>query len=245
MLYLIGTGLYYLTDMPLRALDKLKKCKEVYLERYTNLNDISELKKLEKTINKKITLVGREEVESDFITSRAKTSDVALLVPGDPLSATTHVSLLCECKNMEIKFEVLHASSIFSAIAESGFSLYKFGATCSIPIYTTNFKPESFFSVIEENIKAGLHTLVLLEAKDEKNFVDLNSAIEILKSIETKRKIKIIDWNNVLCVSRLGSEYQSIFLAKANKENVPPPASIIIPGKLNQVELDNFRMLLS
>ena len=245
MLYLIGTGLYYLTDMSVRALDKLKTCKEVYLERYTNLNEISDIKKVETIIGNRIALVGREEVESDFIVSRARTSEVALLVPGDPLSATTHVSLLCECKKLGIKFEVIHASSIFSAIAEVGFSLYKFGATCSIPIYTANFKPESFFSVIEKNIKAGLHTLVLLEAKDRKNFVSLNSAIDILKAIESKRKSSRIDWDKVVCVSRLGGEQKSIYLANSAKENDFPPACIVIPGKLNQVEADNFKILLS
>ncbi len=245
MLYLIGTGLYYLTDMPIRAIDKLKKCREIYLERYTNLNDISQLKKLEGSIKKKITLVGREEVESDFIISRAEKAAVALLVPGDPLSATTHVSLLCECKSRGIKFEVLHSSSIFSAIAETGFSLYKFGATCSIPIYTANFKPESFFSVIEENIKAGLHTLVLLEAKDEKNFVSLKSSIETLKSIESKRKLDIINWGETICISRLGSEQRSISPADPFRGNDLPPSCMIIPGKLNQVEVDNSKILLS
>ena len=145
MLYIIGTGLYYLTDIPLRAIDKLKECEEVYLERYTNLNDISLLPDIEKMIGKEIVLVGREELESDFIPKRAKMKDVALLVPGDPLSATTHVSLIKECKTLSIKYEMIHASSIFTAVAETGLSLYKFGSTCSIPIYSQNFKPDSFF----------------------------------------------------------------------------------------------------
>ena len=60
MLYLIGTGLYYLNDLPLRALEKLKNCDDVFLERYTNLNDISFLEQLENQIGKKIDIIERE-----------------------------------------------------------------------------------------------------------------------------------------------------------------------------------------
>ena len=72
-----------------------------------------------------------------------------------PLAATTHFSLIAECKNKDIKTEIIHSSSIFSAVGETGLSLYKFGGTTSIPIYDEHFHPESFFEVIEENIKCG------------------------------------------------------------------------------------------
>lgn len=241
MLYLIGTGLYYLTDMPLRAMDILSDCEEIYLERYTNLNDIHQLNAIEEKLSKKVTLISRDIVESDFIIKRSASKRVAMLVPGDPLSATTHTTLLMDCKENGVDYEIVHASSIFTSIAETGLSLYKFGATCSIPIFTESFKPESFFDVIESNLKTGLHTLVLLEVKDEKRFVSAKTALAIIKEIEAKRKLKVIDWKNVIGLSKLGSTEQRIFLTNSNKNEYKPPLCLIIPSVMNTVEKENIK----
>jgi diphthine synthase len=244
MLYLIGTGLYYLTDLPFRALKELKKCKEVYLEHYTNLNDISTIKDIEKIINKKIKILDREDAESEFLLEKARTEKVALLVPGDPLSATTHISLIIDCKQKRIDYKIVHASSIFTAVAESGLSLYKFGAACSIPIYTESFKPDSFFDIIEKNLSVGLHTLVLLEVKGQNEFVGVKSAVELIKKIEREKKLGIIDWKSVIGISKLGSEKQSLFLVDSQKIKEAPPLCIIIPGELNKVEKENMDSLI-
>ena len=244
MLYLIGTGLYYLTDLPFRALEKMRECDAVYLERYTNLNDLSTLPKLESIINKKIAVVGREEVENDSLIKDASDKDIALLVPGDPLAATTHVSLLIECKKAKISFEVLHASSIFSALGESGLSAYKFGGVCSIPIYDKNFRPESFFDVIEKNIERGLHTLVLLEAKDKDVFVDFRTALAMLKEIEEKRHVKIIDWKHIVGICQLGSSEQKMFWIRGEAAICQPPLSMIICSRLSTIEQENTDFLV-
>ena len=244
MLYLIGTGLYYLNDLPLRALDKLKSCDEIFLERYTNLNSIDFLESLEKEIGKKIQLIGREIVESELIVEKASKNTLALLIPGDPLAATTHFSLIEECKNKDIKVEIIHSSSIFSAVGETGLSLYKFGGTTSIPIYSEHFHPESFFEVIEKNIKCGYHSLVLLEVRSKDNFVSPIDAIDILKNIENKKGIKIIDWENVIIMSKLGSSEQRIYKSE-NKEikGLEPPFSLIIPGELNANEKEALKFI--
>lgn len=244
MLYLIGTGLYYLNDLPLRALEKLKNCDEVFLERYTNLNDISFLEQLENQIGKKIDIIERETVESELIIEKASKNKVALLIPGDPLAATTHFSLIAECNNKDIKTEIIHSSSIFSAVGETGLSLYKFGGTTSIPIYDEHFHPESFFEVIEENIKCGYHSLVLLEVRNKEKFVSALDAIQILKNIENKKGIQIVDWNNVIVISKLGSSDQKIYKS-GNEEikNLNPPLSLIVPGKLNENEKEALKFI--
>ncbi len=236
MLYLIGTGIYYLTDIPLRAVNILKECDEIYFERYTNLNDISYKPRLEEEIKKKIIALSREEVESDFLIKRAKEKIVAFLVPGDPLAATTDITLVKECIDAGIKYKVVHASSIFSAISESGLSLYRFGATASIPIYSENFKPESFFDIIEKNISAGLHTLVLLEAKSETEFLEYEGAVKILKSIEDKRDKHIIAWDDVIVLSRIGSEDQRFIKLSNEQVSLKPPVSLVIPANISKNE---------
>ncbi|MCL4362325.1 MAG: diphthine synthase [Candidatus Parvarchaeota archaeon] len=244
MLYLIGTGLYYLNDLPLRAIDELKKCDEILLERYTNLNDITFLENLEKEIGKKIAIVGRETMESNLIIDKAMTEKIAVLVPGDPLAATTHFSLIQECKARNIQIQIIHSSSIFSALGETGLSLYKFGGTTSIPIYSEHFHPESFFEVIEKNIKCNYHSLVLLEVKNNEEFVSPERAVEILKEIENKRGIKIIDWENVIAISKMGSIDQKIInINNKDLNSLKPPSSLVIPGELNENEKDALKLL--
>ncbi len=244
MLYLIGTGLYYLNDLPLRAIDELKRCDEILLERYTNLNDISFLENLEKEIGKKIEIIGREVMESDSILDKAMSEKIAVLVPGDPLAATTHFSLIQECKARNIQTKIIHASSIFSSIGETGLSLYKFGGTTSIPIYSEHFHPESFFEIIERNIKCNYHSLVLLEVRNNKEFVSPEKAIEILKGIENKKGVKIIDWKNVIAISKMGSVDQRIINVNGEDlKSLEPPCSLIIPGELNENEKDALKLL--
>ncbi len=237
MLYLIGTGLYYLNDLPFRAVEIIKKADEVYLERYTNPNDITQLNWLEEITGKRITILGREGVENDALVAASQNKTVCLLVPGDPLAATTHMSLVTEAVVRGIDYRIIHASSIFSAIGETGFSIYKFGRTTSMPIYSENYRPESFFDAIKQNTENGMHTLVLLEARDEKNFLGVQAAVDILKGIERKRGQSVINWEKTLFASRLGGEDQVInFVEKAGNEVHNPPVCLIIPGEVSDYE---------
>ena len=237
MLHLIGTGLYYLNDLPLRAVEVLKGSDEIFLERYTNLNDISFIETLEGLVNKKIKIIGREIVESRFLSEKSAEKDVVLLIPGDPLAATTHFSLIDECKERDIKVEIIHSSSIFSAVGETGLSLYKFGGTTSIPIYSQNFHPESFFDVIEKNESCGYHTLVLLEVRNDEEFVSPQEAMTIIKKIEEKKRKNIINWKDVIALSKLGSESQKIVTINyAGFALLKPPCALVIPGEINQNE---------
>ncbi len=240
MLYLLGSGLYYLNDIPLRAISVMKTCDHIFLERYTNINDIGAIAEIEKAVGKSINIVSRSEVEDDSIISIAAGSDVALLVPGDSLFATTHVSLLAECRKRGIAYTVVHAGSILAAVAETGLSLYKFGAVCSIPIYTDNFKPESFFEIVEKNLKEGFHSLVLLEAKSDKEFVDLDTAIKRLKTVESKHGHAIIDWENVICMSHMGSKDQHMFFVSSRRNAEKPPLALVIPSIISRIEKENL-----
>ncbi|MDI6721771.1 MAG: diphthine synthase, partial [Candidatus Aenigmarchaeota archaeon] len=138
MLYIIGLGLNDEMDMSLKGIEAMKRCDEIYCELYTNKWNGS-IKALEEITGKKITTIDREKAESDFLAEKAKECDVALLVPGDPFSATTHFEIFVECKKGNIGVEIIHSSSIFTAIAQAGLDLYKFGRT------TTIVKPQNDF----------------------------------------------------------------------------------------------------
>ena len=245
MLYLIGTGLYYLNDLPFRAVDIIKSCKEVYLETYTNPIDTGSLMMIERVTGKDIKRIARTEVEGDILVEKARHEDIALLIPGDPLSATTHISLILGCKENNVAYEILHSGSIFTAVAETGLSMYKFGAVTSMPIYRRNYAPESFFDVITLNLKNGLHTLLLLEAENEENFLSAEEAVLRLKAMEKSRGLSIIDWEGVIAISRAGSRESRMWMAgkKSDAEEMPP-ISIIIPGDLSRTEQEAVSKLI-
>src|SRR3989344_4603218 len=166
MLYLIGLGLDW-KDISLKALEVLNKCDEVYLENYTSLSGFTILQ-LEKLIGKKVKILDRKKTEEGMpFLKEAHLKDVALLVHGDPLSATTHFEILTEAKKKNLETKIIHAPSIFTAIAETGLSLYRFGKVASIPIPEKNFSPESFFDILKENLVIGAHTLFLLDLKPD------------------------------------------------------------------------------
>ena len=103
MFYLIGLGLFDVTDMSLKAINVLKEVDIVYAEFFTSRLMGSNLKAIEDIIGKKINVLVRNEVEEDspFI-EEAKNKKVALITGGDPLIATTHSDFLVQCSKKGI-----------------------------------------------------------------------------------------------------------------------------------------------
>lgn len=239
MLYLISLGLYEEEDMSLKALETAKKCKKLYLEGYTNFfKDNAE--QLTKFIGKKVMELKREDVENDVdkLLGEAKKTDIGILVGGDCLTATTHSSLILDAKKQGIKVGIIHGSSVFTAIAETGLFLYNFGRTTSIPF--DNEKVETPYDVIKQN--NGLHTLCLLDLKpEERKFMRATEAIRYLLSVEARKKEGVFT-ENTLCVvcAGLGSGKQVIRAGKAEdllKQNFDIfPQCLIVPGKLHFIE---------
>jgi len=247
MLYLIGIGLADETDITLKGLNAVKKCEKLYLESYTSKLACS-TEDLEKFYGKKITLANREFVENAMqLLSEAKKMNVALLIIGDPLCATTHWDILQRAKGEGIETEVIHNASIINAVGATGLQVYKFGKTTSIPFPTEKFEPETFYDVIKENKSIGAHTLVLLDLRpDENKFMSVNEAIELLRKIERKRNEKVFlpkDW--CIGVARLGAKDQKIIAGTVTEVSDAdfgaPPHALIVPGKLHFVEEEALR----
>ncbi len=247
-LHIIGLGLFDEEDITLKGIDAVRRCERVFLENYTAVLS-SRKEDLEKLYGKKIELAGREMVESHFgeIIDIAKSKDVALLVVGDALSATTHSEILLDARKKGVSVRIIHNASVFTAVAETGLQLYKFGRTTSIPFPARNFHPENFYDVLKENKDAGAHTLLLLDLKPSENrFMTVDEAIRILFDIEHKRKEGVFT-ESTMCVgcARLGGD--SAIKYGTAKELLSsdlgaPMHCLIVPGKLHFAEEE---MLLS
>ena len=183
MFYLIGLGLWDEKDISLRGIEACRKCEKVYCELYTAAWG-EDIEKLEKIIGRKVEIVERSDVEdnSEKFIEEARKNGIALLAPGDPLTATTHVHLIMECKKKDVEFEIVHSSSIYTAVAKTGLQLYKFGRTATMITPAKGYESEGFYDVLARNQKQGLHTLLLLDRD-----MGTKDALEMLKAAEAKK----------------------------------------------------------
>lgn len=235
MLYVIGLGLD-IKDISLKALGIIKKCKNVYLESYTTEFPYN-IKELEKIIKKKVIKADRDAIENnaEVIIEKSKNNDVAILIYGDPLSATTHTDLILRVKKANLKIQILHNSSIITAVADTGLQLYKFGKIASIPKWQINYKPESFYDIFKENQAIKAHTLFLIDIG-----LKVGEALGYIKDIAKQRQDDLTSKLIVVC-SRLGTEKPTIIKGEIEeliKKKFPKPACIIIPSALHFMEAE-------
>lgn len=220
MFYLIGLGLN-IEGISQQGREAVDKCEIVYLESYTVDFPYSK-EDLEKVIGKKTVAADRDFVESLLFLEKAREKDIALLVYGSPLMATTHITIIEEAKKRKIKFEIIHNSSIFDAVAETGLQLYKFGKIASMP----DFEADSYIEIIKQNTKMGAHSLVLVDI-----------GMEFEEALERLRKnIKV---EKIVVCSQLGTDEAKIYygsLEDVETKKVKKPFCFIVPGKLHFVE---------
>lgn len=236
MLYVIGLGIGDESDISQRGLEACGKSEEIYAELYTAMWQ-GDLKKLGKKIGKSIKVLERHDLEdeSEKFVKKAKDKDIALLVPGDPLSATTHINLLMDAKHDKIPFQIIHSSSIMTAIAETGLNLYNFGKTATVVRPQKGYAPTSFYDAGFINKRNGMHTLFLLDVD-----MDTGLGLEILLGIEKKRKRGVLGPEmKVIAASGIGTEKSTMRYDSVKnllKQPLKPPAVIIIPGRMHFIE---------
>ncbi|MFA4953096.1 MAG: diphthine synthase [Candidatus Pacearchaeota archaeon] len=236
MLYLIGLGLN-VDGISQFGMEVVKKCKRVYLENYT-VDFPYSVGELQEVFDKKIIPADREKIESLEIVDEARKMDVALLIYGSPLTATTHISLIQEAKACNVKYKVIYNASVLDAVAETGLQIYKFGKIASMPQWQKekNFTPTSFMEIVKENNSINAHSLILVDIG-----LEFQDALNQLEKSAKEHKIKL---DKILVCSKLGTRYRKIFYEKMGNlfsENIEAPFCFIIPGKLHFVEEEMLR----
>lgn len=245
-LVFVGLGLHDETGISLKGLEEVKSAESVFIELYTSLLPNFSIERFEEVSGKKLRVVSRRELEDEngkVVLKEAEKGKVVLLVPGDPLIATTHVALRLEAEKRGIKTHVVHGASIVSAaMGLSGLHNYKFGKSVTIP-FPENFS-ETPYEVIMENLRLGLHTLCLLDIDaEEKRYLSIREALEMLLKVEEKRKNGVITSERlVVGIARAGSPNPKV---KANLVEEllrydfgDPPYTLIFPGKLHFMEAE-------
>src|SRR6266704_2803893 len=239
----IGLGLDDERGITLRGLDEARAADMVFAEFYTSALLGVSIEAVEKLIDRQIRRLSRKEVEDgQVLLAAAASGTVAFLVPGDPMSATTHVDLRLRAEAAKIRTRIVHGVSILTSAAGAlGLQAYKFGRTTTVPFPSPGFAPTSPLEAILENRRAGLHTLVLLDVREDGTFLPPHVAIASLLRMAADLRTDAFGPKTLGCVlGRVGSP-DAIALAGPlesllSRDPGPPPHCLVIPGALHFLE---------
>lgn len=246
-LVFVGLGLHDERSLSLHGLDEIKTADETFIELYTSVMSGFSYEHLEKLCRRRVRVLLRKEIEEEngrLVLEAAERGKVVLLVPGDPLIATTHVALRIEAEKRGIRTRIIHGASIISAvIGLSGLHSYKFGKSVTIPFpdETASITP---YEVIKQNTERGLHTLCLLDIKIEKQYyLSIHDALRALLAVEKQKNAKIVTQDTlVVGIARAGSNEPVVKVDSVRKllshDFGDPPYCLIMLGKLHFMEAE-------
>jgi diphthine synthase len=243
-LLFVGLGLGGVDDMSVRALKELKDCDQIFVEFYTSRLIDASLEDLGAAVGKDITVLKREDVEeSEMVVDAARNKKVAFVTAGDTMAATTHVDLRIQAVDAGIMTKVIHGVSIFSACPSSlGLQPYKFGRTVTLPFVEGEYFPSSPYERILENKERGLHTLVLLDIREEeKRYMTSTDGVNWLMEAEKRWARGLITPDSLICAAaRIGSSTERIAAGYPEKmrslDMGGPLHTLVVPSKLHFME---------
>jgi len=253
-LTLIGLGISDEKGVPLSGLERMKGARTLFAELFTSVLSEGSLERLSAIVGKDIRVLTREEVEEhDIILSTLESGkDVCFLVAGDPLTATTHQDLRLRALKAGHAVDIINSASIYVAAAGlAGLQHYKFGRTTTIPFPEGDYLPTSPLEIISENLKRGLHTLVLLDIQAHMDrYMRASEGCKVL--LEMARRAggdELGPSTMMVSVQRAGRPDWNVVYGTISflmdMDLGPPPHCLIIPGKLHFMEeemLDLFKV---
>lgn len=239
----VGLGLNDEKGLTLEGLEQARSADAVFAEFYTNLMPGLDRDKLEHLIGKKIVALTRVQLEDEGareIIDAAHKRRVVFLVPGDPMIATTHISVRLELSKRGISSSIVHAPSIASAVCgATGLQSYKFGKSVTLPMELK--VPRSLLDTLEDNKERGLHTLMLLDVRSSES-AQLTIGAAVAKLIAEKPSLE--QWTGI-GVARVGSLDQLLLCGKFGALQQGRfgkiPHCLVVPGRLHFMEVESLK----
>ncbi|MGC8582954.1 MAG: diphthine synthase [Thermoproteus sp.] len=236
-LYLVGLGLSpaYMTEEARRALGD-SDC--VFADVYTSYFDFAALGIAARPLDRKeLEDRGGAAVEECLRAGR----NAALLVPGDPLAATAHAALVASLRRKGYEVVVVPGvSAICAAMSAACLSIYKLGGVATVTYPRMGVYSTRPYELAEQNLSRGLHTLLLLDIRDDGGFMTPSEAARILLELERREGRGVFAGDRLVAVAyRLGWPGGGAAagpLAELAESRLPPPAVIIVPSRLGPVE---------
>jgi len=184
MLTFIGLGLWDVKSISVKGYEAVKEADEVYVEFYTSKLS-SSIDEMEEFFGREIVELERSDLEenSQRLIERAKEKNVVLLVPGDPMVATTHSALRLEAERRGVRTRIIHGASIISAVCGlTGLHNYRFGKSATVSWH----RSETPVRVVNANRSIDAHTLLFLDLHPEP--MKIMEAVDLLISVDDTLK---------------------------------------------------------
>jgi diphthine synthase len=246
MLTFVGLGLYDERSITVEGRDALADADRAFAEFYTSHLVGATVADLEAYHDVEIEVRDRAGVEQrpEEILDAAEDDHVVFLTAGDTMISTTHVDLRLRAVERGIETRLIHGVTAQSAASGlTGLQNYRFGKAVTLPFpyaHGADGVPQSVTDSIEANRERGLHTLVYLDIKaDREEYMTGDYAAEMLAE----------GWRDVLgvVVARAGSEDPVVVAdrlsALAERDFGDPLHMLVIPGDVHHVEADALRTL--
>lgn len=260
MLRLIGLGLS-IHLLPIGGLVKLLRCNKILVDTYTSIwfSEGIDLFKILNMDGIEVVYACRKDLEGkgiDVIVEEARSRDICIAIPGDPLIATTHSAIIVEALKRGVPVEVLPSSSILNvSISMSCLQVYRFGRIATVVKPKNGIEYEHPLHIVKLNRAQDLHTMLLLEMDAENNyFMTPREAIEILLNIQRRWGEEVIALDDVIIVQQaITSSKGRVYVETVNRivdgvtEFSEPPYTVIVPARrLHPIErecLDNIEKI--
>jgi len=244
-LVLVGLGLHDEKDVTVRGMEEIRSADIVFSERYTSRLCEGAISRLSEATGREIRMLTREDVEdASVILEACKGRRAALLVVGDPLTATTHIDLRLRAEKDSIKTAVVHAPSVLTAVPGLlGLQHYKFGRVTTLPFPQKGHLPTSPCEMIIDNLERGLHSMVLLDIDSENDrYMTANEGMRSLLEMSGKlERSETISSETLVCVvARAGAPDCIVAAGRLRgmglRDFGQPLHTIVVPGHLHFME---------
>lgn len=255
MLHFIGLGLYDEQDISLKGLEAVRAADAIYAEFYTSRLMGTTLDEMEALYGKKIHILSRQEVEVDpSWLKEAKNKDIVFLAGGDAMVSTTHLDLRLRAIKMGIKTDLVHSSSIVTAVSGlCGLQNYRFGRSTTIPFpYISRGKriiPNTPYQVLMENLERNLHTMLFLDIQMEpvERYMTVNEGAALLMEMEAQAEKNHLKEAIAVGIARAGAfdvAVKADLLCRLQDYDFAGPLHIlVIPAKLHFMEAEALQIL--
>ena len=239
MLTFVGLGLYDERSVTVEGRGAIRDADRVFAEFYTSRLVGATLEELEAFHDATIEVRDRAGVEEDPgpILRAAEDGDAVFCTAGDTMISTTHVDLRLRAHERGIDTRIVHGTTAAAAAASlTGLQNYRFGKATTLPFpYGSTRVPQSVTDTIDANRERGLHTLVFLDIKAERDtdrFMTADLASELLAEAYEDRL--------AVAVCRAGSPEPVVAADRlsslADREFGDPLHLLVVPGDLHHVE---------
>lgn len=239
MLTFVGLGLWDEASVTVTGQEAIRSADRVFAEFYTSRLTGATIEDLEAAHDVEIELRDRSAVEADptGILDASAAGSVVFLTAGDPMIATTHVDLRLRAHRRGLETRIVHGTTAATAAASlTGLQNYRFGKATTLPFPDSTGGagiPASVLETIDANRERGLHTLVFLDVKAEREaFMTADTGAAQLAA-ERPELLGVV-------IARAGSPDPLVEAdrveALAERDYGPPLHLIVIPADLHHIE---------